>query len=79
MITEYLQAALRKAHYEMEENVFFAEIPGFQGIVASGNTLEDCRTQLLEVLEGWLIIGIRRGHLLPVLEGIDINPILETT
>jgi predicted RNase H-like HicB family nuclease len=77
MIAEYLQSALRRAHYELEDHVFFAEIPEFQGIVAYGSTLEDCRNQLLEILEGWLIVGIRHGHAFPILEGIDINPFIE--
>ncbi|MGA0555729.1 type II toxin-antitoxin system HicB family antitoxin [Larkinella sp. VNQ87] len=77
MIGEYLQSALRKAHYELEEGTFYAEIPGFEGVIAYGDTLEACREQLLDVLEGWLIVGIRHGHKLPIVEGIDLNPALE--
>lgn len=77
MLTQYIQSALRKAHYEVEDGVFYAEIDGFDGVLASGGTLEDCREQLIEVLEGWLIVGIRHGHLLPVVEGIDLNPVFE--
>lgn len=66
MIADYLGAALRQAQYELEDNTFFAKIPGFDGIVASGDTLEDCRQQLIDVLEGWLLVGIRHGHSLPV-------------
>jgi predicted RNase H-like HicB family nuclease len=78
MIAEYLGAALKQAHYELEDNIFFAEIPGFAGIVASGDTLEDCRQQLIDVLEGWLLVGVRHGHTLPVLDGINLNAVLET-
>ncbi len=78
MIAEYLGAALKLAHYELEDNTFFAEIPGFAGIVAYGDTLEDCRQQLIDVLEGWLLLGIRHGHSLPVLDGINLNAVLET-
>lgn len=68
MITEYIQGALRKAHYELEEKTYFAEIAGFDGVLASGETLEACREELIDVLEGWLIVGIRHGHVLPVVE-----------
>ncbi len=78
MITEYLQSALRKAHYELEDGIYYAEIPGFEGVVAYGDTLESCREQLIDVLEGWLIIGIRHGHVLPVVDEIDLNPVIET-
>ena len=77
MLTESIQAALRQAHYELEDGTFYGEIPGFAGIVASGETLEACREQLQEVLEGWLIVGIRHGHPLPVVQNIDLNPMLE--
>lgn len=78
MITEYIQSALRQAHYELEEGVYYGEIPGFAGIVASGDSLEACREQLIDVLEGWLIVGIRHGHPLPVINSIDLNPVIES-
>ncbi len=65
MLTDYIQAAMHQAHYELEDGTFYGEIPGFAGIVASGHTLEACREQLQEVLEGWLIVGIRHGHFTP--------------
>lgn len=78
MITEYIQAMLRKAHYELEEGVYYGEIPGFEGIIAYGDSLELCREQLIEVLEGWLLIGIRHGHPLPIVDSIDLNPVVES-
>lgn len=74
MITEYIQASRKKAHYELEEGIYYGEIPGFEGIVAYGDSLEACREQLIDVLKGWLIVGIRHGHPLPVVAGIDLNP-----
>jgi len=47
MLTDYIQAALRQAHYELEDGTFYGEIPGFMGIVASGETLEACGTGIL--------------------------------
>jgi len=78
MIAEYIQSVLRKAHYELEDGTYYAEIPGFEGIVAYGDTLESCREQLIDVLEGWIIVGIRHGHVLPVVNEIDLNPVIET-
>lgn len=78
MITEYIQAALRRAKYELDEGVFYAEIPELPGVLAYGSTLEECRTQLIEVVEGWLIVGIRHGDFIPILDAIDLNPVIET-
>jgi len=36
-----------------------AEIPGFEGIWANGKTVEECRRELIEVLEEWLILKIK--------------------
>ncbi len=70
MLTNYIRAALRQAHYEiLEDRTYYGEIPGFQGVYANANTLEECRTQLREVLEGWMILGLRLGHRFPEVAG----------
>lgn len=53
MFAEYLQAAMRHATYErLADGSFYASIPGFQGVWADAQTLEACREELVEVLEG---------------------------
>lgn len=68
MLTQYLKAAMRKAKYEILEgnNVFYGEIPGFQGVWASAATLEECRDDLANALETWLLFRISRGMKVPV-------------
>ena len=68
MITQYIQAAMRKAKYEILENNegFYGEIPGFQGVWANAPTLEGCREDLAEALETWLLFRISRGLDVPV-------------
>ena len=74
MLTEYIEKAMRLAHYELMENGrCWGEIPPLQGVWAEGQTLEECRDALREVLEDWLLVGLRRGHRIPVVEGIDLN------
>ncbi|MFQ6031073.1 MAG: type II toxin-antitoxin system HicB family antitoxin [Dehalococcoidia bacterium] len=69
----YLTGAMRTAKYEiLPDGTFYGEIPGFQGVYANADTLESCREELQEVLEGWIILGLRLGHSLPVVEGIDL-------
>ncbi|MEE8168586.1 MAG: type II toxin-antitoxin system HicB family antitoxin [Candidatus Hydrothermarchaeales archaeon] len=69
MIIEYIQAALEKAKYEMieDEEPFYGEVPGLEGVWATGKTLEDCRKNLGEVIEGWIIIRLRKGLPIPVI------------
>jgi len=78
VLTEYIQAAMRRARYEiLEDSTYYGEMPGFQGVYANAGTLEDCREQLREVLEGWLVLGLRLGHSLPVVDGISLAIELE--
>jgi predicted RNase H-like HicB family nuclease len=77
MLTAYIQAAMRRAKYEIleDDGTFYGEIPGFQGVYANAPTLEECREQLLEVLEGWILLGISLHHELPVVDKINLNKI----
>ena len=73
MLTDYLTGAMRAAKYEiLPDGTFYGEIPGFQGVYANSDVLESCREELQEVLEGWIILGLRLGHVLPVVDGIDL-------
>jgi predicted RNase H-like HicB family nuclease len=74
MLTEYTGAAMREAHYElMEDKRFFGDIPACDGCWADGSTLEECRENLRHALDAWVIVGLRFGHVLPVIAGIDLN------
>ena len=75
MLTPYIHAAMRLAKYEiLEDHTYYGEIPGFQGVWASADSLETCRDELQSVLEDWLILGLRMGHELPVVAGINLAP-----
>ena len=74
MLTEYVQAALRGAKYEIlsDDGSYYGEIPGFQGVYAHAGTLEECREELREVLEEWILFRVSRNLGVPVAEGIDL-------
>jgi len=76
MLTAYIQAAMRHAHYEVIEDAkpYYGEIPACPGVWATGQTLEDCRQELQEVLEDWIVLGLRLGHPIPQIDGISIAP-----
>jgi len=74
MLSEYIQKALEKAQYKkLEDGTWFAEIPGFKGVWANASTVEQCRHELLEVLEEWLILKIRDHDAIPIIEGVEIK------
>jgi len=69
MIVEYIEAALGKAKYDIirDEKPYCGEVPGLKGIWATGKTLEECRKNLSEVIEGWIIVKIKKGLPIPPL------------
>jgi len=75
MLTDYIQAAMRKAHYEIlpEGEGYFGKIPDLQGVWANADTLESCRDELQEVLEEWIIVGLKMGHPIPSVDSIELG------
>ncbi len=74
MLTNYMHQVMRRAHFEiMETGRFYGSIPGFQGVWSEGASLEECRDELVEVMEAWLIVKLRCGEDVPVVDGIDIT------
>lgn len=74
MLTKYIATAMQKATYELlGDETFYGEIPECEGVWGNGKTLEACREDLQDALEGWLILGFRLGHKLPIIDGIDLN------
>jgi predicted RNase H-like HicB family nuclease len=74
MLFKYIQVALEKAEYKrLDDGTWYAEIPGFEGIWANRTSVEECRKELIEVLEEWLILKLKDGDTIPVVNDIDIN------
>jgi predicted RNase H-like HicB family nuclease len=75
MLTRYLQAATRKAQYNLleEDGAYYGEIPGFDGVWADAEKLETCREELEEVLEEWILFRVSKQLELPVVDGIELK------
>lgn len=79
MITDYISAAMRHARYEiLDDGAFYGEIPGFRGVYANADNLEACRAEIQDVLEGWILLGVRPGHELPSVDGLRLEVMTET-
>jgi predicted RNase H-like HicB family nuclease len=78
VITDYIQAAMARAVYEYvtEDDgtaSVFGSIPELPGIWSNEPTYPESQQELQSALEDWLLLGLRLGHQLPVLSGIDLN------
>ena len=74
ILSEYIDRALSLAEYDkLEDNSFVGEIPPCAGVIAFGATLRECEDELRSSLEEWLLLGLKLGHPLPEVGGIDLN------
>ena len=74
ILSDYLEIALARAEYDkLEDATFFGRIPDCKGVVAFGATLRECETELRSTLEDWVLVGLKLGHPLPVLNSLDLN------
>jgi predicted RNase H-like HicB family nuclease len=67
MLIQYIQAALEKAKYEIieDEEPYYGEVPELKGVWATGKTLEECRRNLEEVIDEWIIFRLRNRLSIP--------------
>lgn len=74
ILSDYIENALARAEYDkLEDDTFFGRIPECKGVVAFGATLRECETELRSTLEDWVLVGLKLGHSLPVLNSLDLN------
>jgi predicted RNase H-like HicB family nuclease len=75
MITEYIAAALSRARYEIieDEEPYYGEIPELKGVWATGKNLEECRHNLAEVVDGWLVVRLRKRLVIPPIGGNKVE------
>ncbi len=75
MIREYITAALKNALHEIieDEEPCNGEISEIEGVWATGNTLEECRENLTENLEGWILVRTSQGMDIPTIDGYKVT------
>lgn len=76
-LSRYVQAALGRAFYEVDENgVIIARVPGVSGFFSQGNSFEEARENLRDAIEGNVILALQLGLPIPVLEGVVMKPVM---
>ncbi len=69
MLSDFISKKLKAARYKiLKDDSYFAEIPGIKGVWANAKNLEDCREELREVLEDWLLLKVRDREKIPGFE-----------
>lgn len=66
MFYSYLFKKMKAAKYKiLKDGTYFGEIPGIPGVWTDAKNLEDCRQELQEVLEEWVLLKIRSREQVP--------------
>ncbi len=67
MLTEYIEEAMKKAKYEIikDEEPYYGKISELSGVWATGKTLEECRKNLKETVEDWIILSVKKDLPIP--------------
>jgi predicted RNase H-like HicB family nuclease len=74
ILSDYIERAVGLAEYDkLEDGTFSGCIPGCKGVIAFGMTLRACEMELRSTLEDWVLIGLKLGHEMPIVEGLDLN------
>jgi predicted RNase H-like HicB family nuclease len=75
MLLRYVDAAMRRARYEIlpEDATYYGEVPGFDGVYANAATLEECREELQSVLEDWLLFRVSQHLDIPEVDGLGLR------
>lgn len=74
MLIEYMERAMSKAKYKkLEDGTYCGTIRLCPGAIAFGRTLRECKREMRSVLEDWLLVKLRHGDPLPIIDGIDLN------
>jgi len=73
-ISQYVQAALKHARYEVDEdNVVIAHVPGASGFFSQGDTFEAARENLRDAIEGNVVLALQLGLPIPPMEEVVIE------
>ncbi len=73
-LTRYVEEALKRAEYSRDEKgVVIAKVPKASGFFAQGDSFEEARENLREVIEGNVLLALQLGLEIPRIRGIEIK------
>ncbi len=65
---------MEEAHYEIlsDDGTYYGEISACSGVFANAPSLEQCRRELEEVLEEWILFRVYKNLPIPPIDGAKI-------
>lgn len=73
-LLHYIESALTYAEYERDENgMIIASVPNASGFFAQGESVEEARSNLRDVIEGNVMLALQLGFAIPMIKGVTIE------
>lgn len=74
ILSEYIDEAMSQADYDkLDDGTFVGKIPACKGVIAFALTLRQCEQELRSTLEDWILVGLKLGQTLPIINNINLN------
>ena len=75
MFADYLDAAMRHAHYEFieEDGMYFGAIDELPGSWAGAPMLDACVQEMRSVAEDWMLLALADHEALPEIDGQTLD------
>ncbi len=71
ILSDYVDRAIAQAIYDkLEDGTFTGRIPVCKGVIAFASTLRECEDELRSILEDWILLGLKLGYPLPVIDNL---------
>jgi len=73
-LARYVEEALKRAEYSRDENgVVIARVPKASGFFTQGDSFEEARENLRDVIEGNVLLALQLGLEIPRIAGVEIE------
>lgn len=74
ILSDYVEEALAQAmHDRLEDGTYVGRVPPCVGVIAFGDTLRECKSNLRSTLEDWILVGLKLNQPLPCIADIQLN------
>lgn len=79
LVDRYLGVAMRRAEpRRIDAGRWYADLPGFPGVWADGDSPKECLDTLMDVLRDWIFLKLQDGDRdIPVVDEIDLTALTQ--
>jgi predicted RNase H-like HicB family nuclease len=76
---QYVKEILKTAVYKLDSelNCIVVWVPVLSGCMTQGENFEEARDNLIDAIELWIMVGLREGEEMPVVNGIRLASVIE--